>query len=198
MEEASEAKGTIIIRGRAYPAEKVLRALLNQSLVEIKVDGSDLIIGRERIQPIYKSVIEKAMALTCYGSLAYCCSLDKRCINRDKALELLGLTHEDYQKLKEEFHKRIIEYAKGHFHSEPVEEKTELPQMSYGIEQSRQTEGTTDLGFLFQSNESPKEASLSLKDYDESQASSIKFCMYCGTQLPSDAKFCYKCGKMVT
>ena len=41
MEETSEAKGTIIIRGRAYPAEKVLRALLNQSLVEIKVDGSD-------------------------------------------------------------------------------------------------------------------------------------------------------------
>jgi len=198
MEETSETKGTIIIRGRAYPAEKVLRALLNQSLVEIKVDGSDLVIGRERIQPIFKSVIEKAMALTCYGSLAYCCSLDKRCINRDRALELLGLTYEDYRKLKEEFHRKIIEYAKGHSSVEITEAKAELPQMSHMVEQSHQTEGTTDLGLLFQNNESSKETSLSTKNYSESYVSETKFCIHCGTQLPSDAKFCYKCGRMVT
>jgi len=198
MEETSEAKGTIIIRGRVYPAEKVLRALLNQSLVEIKLDGSDLVIGRERVQPIFKSVIEKAMALTCYGSLAYCCSLDKRCINRDRALELLGLTHEDYRKLKEEFHKRIIEYAKGHLSSEITEEKVEFPQMSYNVEQNHQTEGAADLGLLFQNNETSKEASLPTKGYSESYTSETKFCIHCGTQLPSDAKFCYKCGRMVT
>lgn len=198
MEETSEAKGTIIIRGRAYPAEKVLRALLNQSLVEIKVDGSDLIIGRERIQPIFKSVIEKAMALTCYGSLAYCCSLEKRCINRDKALELLGLTREDYRKLKEECHKRIIEYAKGHFCSEISEEKIEIPQINHISEQNHQTESSTDLRLLFQNNESSREVNLSTKGYNESYTSETKFCMYCGTQLPSDAKFCYKCGRMVT
>lgn len=198
MEEASEAKGTIIIRGRVYPAKKVLRALLNQSLVEIKVEGSDLVIGRERIQPIFKSVIEKAMSLTCYGSLAYCCSLDRRCVNRDRALELLGLTYEDYRKLKEGFHRKIIEYAKGHSSMETTEENIESPQMGYIVEQSHQTEEATDLGALFQNSESSKKTGLLTKNYGERYGSEMKFCIHCGAQLPSDAKFCYKCGRMVT
>jgi len=198
MEDASEAKGTIIIRGRAYPAERVLRALLNQSLVEIRVEGSDLVIGRERIQPVYKSVIEKAMALTCYGSLAYCCSLEKRCANRDRALELLGLTNEDYQKLKEDFHRRIIEYAKGHLHSETTDIKIESFQTGFSTDQSRQTEETTDLGTLFSDSETSKETKPLLGTYGSEQPSQMKYCIYCGTQLPSDAKFCYKCGRTVT
>jgi len=198
MEDASEAKGTIIIRGRAYPAERVLRALLNQSLVEIKVEGSDLVIGRERIQPVYKSVIEKAMALTCYGSLAYCCSLDKRCANRDRALELLGLTNEDYQKLKENFHRMIIEYAKGHLHPETTDNKIESFQTSFNTHQSRQAEETADLGTLFSNTETSKEVKPLQEILGNERTSETKYCIYCGTQLPSDAKFCYKCGRTVT
>lgn len=63
--------------------------------------------------PIFKSRQERAMASLCHGSLAFCCPLEKRCAERDRALEILGLTQEDYQYLKGDSHHRFIETAKG-------------------------------------------------------------------------------------
>ncbi len=50
---------------------------------------------------------------TCYGSLAYCCrstaakERGKECFWRDLTIDLLGLTKEEYEKLKDEFDEKI-------------------------------------------------------------------------------------------
>lgn len=108
----SSAKGVIIINGRAYDAQRVLDALLGNSYTDIRAEGSSLIVGDTKIQPISRSVQELAMLRTCFGSLAYCCSLDRKCVDRDGALELLGLTTEDYQRIKTNCHQTFIDVSK--------------------------------------------------------------------------------------
>ena len=53
------------------------------------------------------------MASLCHGSLAYCCPLSKRCAERDRALEVLGLTLDEYEQLKGDAHIKFVETAKG-------------------------------------------------------------------------------------
>lgn len=114
MEKAPKAEGFVVIGGRVYPANQVFQALITEGFADIKLEhGGVLIIGGMRIPPVFKSPQEQAMAITCYGSLAYCCSLQKPCENRDRALELLGLSKEHYLQLKTHLHKKIIEYSKG-------------------------------------------------------------------------------------
>jgi hypothetical protein len=108
----ASAKGVIIINGRAYDAQRILDALLGSSYIDIKAEGSSLIIGDTKIQPVSRSVQELAMLRTCFGSLAYCCSLDRKCVDRDGALELLGLTTEDYQRIKTNNHQTFIDVSK--------------------------------------------------------------------------------------
>lgn len=110
--EVASAKGMIIINGRAYDAQKILDALLGNSYVDIKVEGPSLVIGGTRIQPASRSVQDLAMLRTCYGSLAYCCSPERKCVDRDGALDLLGLTMEDYQRIKSACHQIFIDAAK--------------------------------------------------------------------------------------
>ncbi len=106
-------KGNIIIDGKAYPADEVIEAALAESYSDIKHDGNNIILGGRRISPIYKSEQEKAMASLCYGSLIYCCPASKPCPERDHALEVLGMTIEEYDRLKERFHFMMLEYAQG-------------------------------------------------------------------------------------
>ena len=114
MENAPKAEGYVIIDGRVYPANRVIRALINEGFADVKLEhGGVLVIGGVRVKPVFKSPQEQAMALTCYGSLAYCCGLEKACENRDRALELLGLSKEDYLRLKTYLHNKFIEYSKG-------------------------------------------------------------------------------------
>jgi hypothetical protein len=108
----ASAKGVIIINGRAYDAQRVLDALLSSSYTDIRAEGSSLIIGDTKIQPISRSVQELAMLRTCFGSLAYCCSLDRKCVDRDGALELLGVTTEDYQRIKTSCHQTFIDVSR--------------------------------------------------------------------------------------
>jgi ribosomal protein L40E len=113
MEKAPKAEGFVVIGGRVYPANQVVSALIAEGFADIKLEpGGTLIISGVRIPPIFKSPQEQAMVITCYGSLAYCCGLEKTCENRDKALELLGLTKEDYLRLKNHLHNKFIEYSK--------------------------------------------------------------------------------------
>nr|MDO8082323.1 hypothetical protein [Candidatus Freyarchaeota archaeon] len=114
MEKAPKAEGFVVIGGRVYPANQVIPALIAEGFADIKLEhGGVLIIGGVRIPPVFKSPQEQAMVITCYGSLAYCCGLEKACENRDRALELLGLSKEDYQRLKNHLHNKFIEYSKG-------------------------------------------------------------------------------------
>ena len=42
---------------------------------------------------------------TCWGSLSCCCSLKRKCEFRDNVMKQLGLTKEQFTKLKEDFNK---------------------------------------------------------------------------------------------
>ncbi|MFW9809475.1 MAG: hypothetical protein ACFFE6_08860 [Candidatus Thorarchaeota archaeon] len=106
-------EGHIIIEGRAYPAKEIVEALAQSGYSEIRADGDSLVLGNRRISPIFKSRQDRAMATLCHGSLSYCCPLSKRCAERDRALEILGLTFDEYERLKSDAHARFVETSRG-------------------------------------------------------------------------------------
>lgn len=108
-----KTEGHIIIEGRAYPAREIIEALANSGYSELRSTGDSLVLGNRRITPIFKSRQDRAMASLCHGSLAYCCPLSKRCAERDRALEVLGLTLDEYEQLKGDAHMKFVETARG-------------------------------------------------------------------------------------
>lgn len=177
---APKAEGNIVISGRVYPADKVLNALIKEGFADVRVEaGGILVIGSERIQPVFQSLQDKAMAITCYGSLAYCCGLEKKCAIRDEALRLLGLSEDDYLKIKRYMHNKFIEYAKGLWgaHEEQVEQ--------YFM---REGAGLGNGGEYCYSRRL-----MNGEDGTNSEGDKV-FCIFCGEALPSDARFCKRCG----
>ena len=69
---------------------------------------------------------QEVLNLTCWKSLAYCCSLERNCPQRDIALEVLGISKEDFTKIKKDAHKAFMEKSKiNKIHKEDYEtEKT--------------------------------------------------------------------------
>ena len=114
-----KTEGHIIIEGRAYPVKEIVEALAQSGYSEIRSDGDSLVLGNRRITPIFKSRQDRAMASLCHGSLSYCCPLSKRCAERDRALEILGLTLDEYERLKGDAHARFVETAKGFSNLDP-------------------------------------------------------------------------------
>ena len=108
-----KTEGHIIIEGRAYPAREIVEALAQSGYSEMRSVGDSLVLGNRRITPIFKSRQDRAMASLCHGSLAYCCPLSKRCAERDRALEVLGLTLDEYEQLKGDAHVKFVETARG-------------------------------------------------------------------------------------
>ncbi|MFW9834572.1 MAG: hypothetical protein ACFFEK_11290, partial [Candidatus Thorarchaeota archaeon] len=108
-----KTEGHVIIEGRAYPAREIVEALAQSGYSEMRSVGDALVLGNRRITPIFKSRQDRAMASLCHGSLAYCCPLSKRCAERDRALEILGLTLDEYEQLKGDAHIRFVETARG-------------------------------------------------------------------------------------
>ncbi len=106
-------EGFVVIEGKAYPARELVEALAQSGYAELRANGDSLVLGRKRITPIFKSSQERAMASLCHGSLAYCCPLSKRCAERDRALEVLSLTKEDYEQLKSGSHSMFMDASKG-------------------------------------------------------------------------------------
>ncbi len=106
-------EGTVVIEGKVYPAREIVEALAQSGYSEIRSSGDALILGRKRISPIFKSSKERAMASLCHGSLAYCCPLSKRCAERSRALEILGLSGEEYERLKGDAHHRFMDIARS-------------------------------------------------------------------------------------
>lgn len=225
MEKAPKAEGFVIIGGRVYPANQVFQALITEGFADIKLEhGGVLIIGGMRVSPIFKSPQEQAMAITCYGSLAYCCSLEKPCENRDRALELLGLSKEDYLRLKTHLHNKIIEYSKGitgltelnsryYTPKEPTSSYSYRSQPTVASDIFENTENTEPrptllnsdriepISDLFNHSEEPK-ASESIFPHNyggntifSDQNDEFPFCIYCGSKLPPTARYCKKCGK---
>ncbi len=108
-----KTEGFVIIEGRVYPAREVVEALAQSGYSQIRAVGDSLFLGRRRITPIFKSRQERAMAALCHGSLAFCCPLSKPCPDRDRALEVLGLTKQDYERLKNDAHIRFVNASHG-------------------------------------------------------------------------------------
>ncbi|MFW9907055.1 MAG: hypothetical protein ACFFEF_00655 [Candidatus Thorarchaeota archaeon] len=106
-------EGTVIIEGKAYPAREIVEALAQSGYSEIRSTGDALILGRRKITPIYKSSQERAMAALCHSSLSYCCPMTKRCAERDRALEILGLSIEEYEQLKGDAHHRFLDASRS-------------------------------------------------------------------------------------
>ena len=104
-------EGTVVIEGQAYPAREIIEALAQTGYSEIRSTGDALILGRKRISPIFKSRKERAMVALCHESLAYCCPLSKRCAERDRALEIMGLTKEDYNHMKGNAHHQFMDMS---------------------------------------------------------------------------------------
>lgn len=108
-----KAEGHVIIEGRAYPAKEIVEALAQSGYSELTAVGDSLVLGNRRISPIFKSRQDRAMATLCHSSLSYCCPLSKRCAERDRALEVLGLTLDEYERLKSDAHIKFVETARG-------------------------------------------------------------------------------------
>jgi hypothetical protein len=109
-----KTEGHVIIEGRAYPAREIVEALAqSRGYTEIRSTGDSIVLGTRRITPIFKSRQDRAMATLCHGSLSYCCPLSKRCAERDRALEIMGLTPEEYENLKKDAHLKFIDSARG-------------------------------------------------------------------------------------
>jgi len=182
VEENPKAEGHIVISGRVYPANKVINALIREGFADVKIEaGGVLVIGGERIQPLFQSVQDRAMAITCYGSLAYCCGLEKKCPIRDEALRLLGLSEADYLKIKRYMHNKFIEYAKG----------------LWGIreENIEKTYLTDENGYLGKYRYERKER---WKEQENEYTPEIGgFCVFCGEKLPLNARYCKRCGRAV-
>lgn len=53
--------------------------------------------------------IKKAMSVTCYENIGYCCGLSKPCIWRDSCRQALGIDDETYVEVKEAVIWEILE-----------------------------------------------------------------------------------------
>lgn len=112
------AQGLVLINGRAYHAKEVLQALERQAMTNLRIVGSELWVGKERVRPLPKTTPEQAMKLTCYGSLAYCCDLNRECHLRDQTLKLLGISKEEYQAIQTECHQQFIRQSERRWPNE--------------------------------------------------------------------------------
>jgi predicted metal-binding transcription factor (methanogenesis marker protein 9) len=51
---------------------------------------------------------DKNIKKLCFYSLSYCCGLKKQCKMRDEVMQNIGLSTEDYIKLKDLFDKNLL------------------------------------------------------------------------------------------
>ena len=132
---SSKYGGFIIFNGKIYRAEEVINALLSQHTAEIKFFNDFLIIGNNQISPLKPTNedIEQIMDMTCYGSLAYCCSLEKKCEIRDNVLHLLNITPEEFESIKRQTHNNFVLLAQQKMNSRILNENTTPERGNIGI-----------------------------------------------------------------
>ncbi len=106
-----QRRGLVIINGQAYSAREVISALEEQAMTQVRDVGGVLFIGNHRIRPLTKISAAQAMSVTCFGSLAFCCDLSRECRLRDDALQLLGMSKDEYSSIQQECHQRFLHSA---------------------------------------------------------------------------------------
>ncbi|MFX1362671.1 MAG: zinc ribbon domain-containing protein [Promethearchaeota archaeon] len=207
-------KGIIVINGNIYSAEAVLKAVQVEGLVDIRQSGESLVIGNRKIEPVRTSVEKEASAITCYGSLSYCCGLAKPCVERDLALKLLGLTKKEYRRLKNEFHEHIIKAAKEKIGSEETDlDWTSATQLDteeiIDVERKAKKEDDMDFSSLFPEPSEPHMEEPEF-NFDILENSNIEdsphgtrnrrtsiddYCAICGAKVGNEAQYCPECGE---
>lgn len=59
--------------------------------------------------PRTRKSVEKVMhEVLCFHSLAFCCGLDKRCPIRNSVLQVLGMSHKDFEGYKQKCHDVLL------------------------------------------------------------------------------------------
>jgi predicted metal-binding transcription factor (methanogenesis marker protein 9) len=139
------AQGLVLINGHAYPVKEVLQALERQAMTSLRIVGNELWVGKERVRPLPKTTPEQAMKLTCYGSLAYCCDLNRECHLRDQALKLLGISKEEYRAIQIECHQQFIRHAERRWPQEQTRSATSDVSRSSSYSRSRSQDPWHDL-----------------------------------------------------
>jgi predicted metal-binding transcription factor (methanogenesis marker protein 9) len=56
--------------------------------------------------------LKDKMKGTCFGSISFCCGLDKECKYRDQAIKKLGITKMEFIKLKYKFDENLLSLIK--------------------------------------------------------------------------------------
>jgi len=74
-----------------YYREKLANAMKAMEIAKKRENGGKLTEEEAKI----------AMSVTCYGHIAYCCGLEKKCPFRNMALSALGITEEQFKEMKE-------------------------------------------------------------------------------------------------
>jgi predicted metal-binding transcription factor (methanogenesis marker protein 9) len=131
------AQGLVLINGHAYPAKEVLQALERQAMTSLRAVGDELWIGKERVRPFAKATPEQAMKLTCYGSLAFCCDLNRECQLRDQAIELLGISKEEYRAIQRECHEQFLRHGERRWPQEQHDSLDSDYSRSYSVSEDQ-------------------------------------------------------------
>jgi hypothetical protein len=91
--------------------------LIKGSIQDVK-NGRVILTNGTAIDHFYPSLYDLVRNKTCFGSLAYCCGLEKTCPQRDLVREVLGISDEDFLSIKsvtEEYFKKIVLKNNPHY-----------------------------------------------------------------------------------
>ncbi|MGQ4834558.1 MAG: zinc ribbon domain-containing protein [Candidatus Asgardarchaeia archaeon] len=198
-------RGYVILNHQVYPAEEIIAAINEQGVAEFNFEGHILIIGKRRIFPIRFSNLEEIMKLTCYGSLAYCCSPDFECAIRDEVLRLLGLTKEDYARLKAQHHVEFIklareksEYSSSYPSLHETQSFNNSSRFKLNSSYRKESNAIHSISSIFSesfpdSNTSNQDESKHIK-FNERYSSNYIRCPNCGFLVRKGVTYCPKCG----
>ncbi len=204
-----EIKGYIMIKGNIYPASEILKAIAKNPHIRLSLTSRGaLMIGDYKIDKLNEPLPNIIKNILCFKALAYCCSLDKPCSNRDLALEMLGLSKKTYTELKEDFERRII----GSVYQSPNSEECEpIDEIFYGEREKHDSFEEGDLS-VFSKPENPYSSSYNESDKVESETTNfftelsggtqfekqkIIYCKKCGRRINEYSRFCPECGSPI-
>jgi hypothetical protein len=205
-----DLKGYFIFRGNIYDSSDIMQALLKNPRIRVSINkNEDLIIDGEIIRKINEPIENVISNLLCFKSLAYCCSLEKPCSNRDLALKLLSLDKRDYIELKEELDRKFIgRKSSENFQKDLMDTKLVYEENTSRIDSLDDTNITSffesDSPFESEGKKLETDKREQLFDFfekfgDDGNSRTIKsgICEKCGCKVGPYTRFCPNCGKSI-
>lgn len=206
--KAMQVKGYFILRDKVYPASGVINAILKNPRIKVALNpDGDLVIDNYKISKINEPLKNIVKNLLCFKALAYCCSLDRPCANRDLALELLGVSKKSYESVKEELELKLLGIREngGGLQEQLISGDEEDVKGKVGFDVLEEA----DLSLFFEPTDPYKD-----KDTDKIQSNGEpleffrafgrrtafnkfedEFCKKCGYRIDEYTRFCPNCGE---